>query len=100
METIIKANNIIDDLKESIAYVAEKQSHMEYPRLTQIQSNGIDAILLQCYTRSKIISITYREKGKIYSYTGMIERIDLMYKELYLLPKKKVCFNNIIGINE
>ena len=45
MEITIKVNNIIDDLKESIAYVAEKQSHMEYPRLTQIQSNGIDAIL-------------------------------------------------------
>ncbi len=99
MEQLIK-NNIINDLKESIAYVAEKQSHIEYPRLTEKQAESIDAILLQCYTRSKIISITYREKGKLYSYTGMIERIDLMYKELYLLPKKKVCFNSIIGINE
>lgn len=98
MEQLLR-NNIIGDLKESIAFVAEKQSHIEYPRLSETQVNGIDTVLLQCYTRSKIISITYREKGRIVSYTGMIERIDLMYKELYLLPKKKIEFKNIIGIN-
>lgn len=99
MEQFIK-NNIISDLKESIAYVTEKHSHIEYPQLNENQRNSIDTLLLQCYTRSRIISITYREKGKVVSYTGMIERIDLIYKELYLLPKKKVCFKNIIGINK
>ena len=98
MEPTIK-NNIINSLKENLAYVTEKHSHFDYPKLTDSQVKGIDTLLLQCYTRSKIISITYREKGRILSYTGMIERIDLMYKELYLLPKKKINFNNIVGIN-
>ncbi len=90
----------IKDLNESIAYVHEKNSKLEYPRLSEDKLESIDSILLNCYRESKLISITYRNKGKIASYTGMIERIDLIYRELFLSPKKKISFQMIVGIKD
>ncbi len=90
----------IKDLNESIAYVHEKNSKMEYPLLSEDKLESIDSLLLDYYRESKIISITYRNKGKIASYTGIIERIDLIYKELFLSPKKKISFQMIIGLKD
>lgn len=90
----------MQDLNECIAYVNEKNSKLSYPTLTQEEKESIDTILMNCYRESKIISLSYRDKGKVLSYTGVIERIDLIYKELFLLPKKKISFGMIVGLKE
>ncbi len=90
----------IQNLNECIQYVNEKNSKMVYPNLTEEEKESIDSILLDCYRESRIISLSYRDKGKILSYTGMIDRIDLIYRELFLLPKKKIPFGMIVGLKE
>lgn len=89
--------NPILDLEKSIQYV-KKRDCVNHSKYTHQKIENLDILLLQHYTESKIICIYYLDKKKKYCYRGMIERIDLIYKELYLLPKKKIAFCKIIGI--
>lgn len=94
----IKINtDIIKNLNECISYVNEKNSNIEYPKLSITERQGIEKILLNHYRESKIIALSYRDKGKIKSYVGIIDRIDLIHKEIYLIPKKKINFSMIVG---
>lgn len=97
--TFIKFN-LVRDLPESIAFVNDKNRNMEYPALSKEERSSMGTLLLKYYRESKIISISYREKGRIQSCTGIIDRIDLIYKQLFLLPKKKISFSDIVGIKQ
>lgn len=92
--------DIVRDLSESIAYVNDKSRNMEYPALSKEERSSIGTLLLKYYRESKIISVSYREKGKIQSCTGIIDRIDLIYKQLFLLPKKRISFSDIVGVKQ
>lgn len=89
--------NPIMDLEKSINYV-KKRNYVHHTKYVHQEIKNLDILLLQHYAESKIICIYYMDKKKTYCYSGMIERIDLVYKEIYLLPKKKIAFCNIIGI--
>lgn len=99
-ETTLMNFNIVRDLPESIAYVNERNKNMEYPALSMEERSSLGTLLLRYYRESKIISVSYREKGKIQSCTGIIDRIDLIYRELFLLPKKKISFSDIVGVKQ
>lgn len=100
MTNIILKNNCIDNLNESIEYANNKNSNYQYPQLSNDDTTSIGTLLIDYYTSSKIIALSYRDKGKIKSYVGIIDRIDLIHKELYLLPKKKISFSTIVGLKK
>lgn len=98
MQNIKINNDIIKNLNECISYVNEKNSNIQYPNLSNDDKESIDFILLEHYRESKIIALSYREKGKIKSYVGIIDRIDLIHKEIFLIPKKRISFSMIVGL--
>lgn len=98
MHNINFNNNIIQNLNECISYVNKKNSSIKYPSLSNDEKNNIEHILLEYYRESKIIALSYRDKGKIKSYIGLIDRIDLIHKELFLIPKKRILFSMIVGL--
>lgn len=55
----------------------------------------IGSVIFESYSLNKIICISYFENGIINSYSGVIEKIDLINDNLYLLPKKKFLINRI-----
>ena len=54
--------------------------------------------LQTCYTQNKQVNLTYRLKNKTKDYIGLIEHLDLIYKELYLSSKTKIAFRQIIKV--
>ncbi len=53
--------------------------------------------IFSAYTNSNV-SIKYSYKGKSFLYVGKINYIDLVHKNVYLFPNKKISFSNIISI--
>lgn len=53
--------------------------------------------ILSAYSKTNV-SIVYSYKGKSFLYTGKINYVDLIHKNVYLFPKKKISFSSIISI--
>jgi hypothetical protein len=55
--------------------------------------------LLKIYSQNKLIYISFYENGFTNNFSGMIENIDFVEKEIVMVPLKKISFLNILNIN-
>lgn len=87
-------------LKEEVEKKNKKIFKEQFPELSEEQKQEMDEILFECYSRNKIIVFSYYEDGVFNLYSGVIKKIDLINKQLYLIPKKKFLLDRIkeVGI--
>ncbi len=71
-----------------------------YPLIEETDKNRFETLLFRLYIENCSVRIFYRHRGKIYQCMGKIERIDFIYKEVFLKPKKKLSFEKIIAIKQ
>lgn len=68
------------------------------PALSEEEKMEMDFTLFDCYSQNKVVYISYYQNGTICSYSGVIENIDVLNKQIILLPKRKFFIPNIISV--
>lgn len=86
-------------LKERIEREDQKRILKEIPALSEDEKLEMNYILFDCYSKNKAITISYLENGRMASYSGVIQKIDVLHRQLILLPKKKFSLENIYKID-
>lgn len=76
----------------------QKVFKKEIPILSEEQRTEMDITLFDCYSQNKIVFISYFDNGSITSYSGVISKIDVINKQLILIPKKRFNIDKIIGV--
>ena len=61
-------------------------------KLPTIQMN---LILFECFSKNRAIRLFYLEEGELLEYSGVIKNIDVLNKQITLLPKKKFSIDSI-----
>ncbi len=70
--------------------IEDAVSKMEqFPELSEDELIEMNGILFDCYSKNKAIVISYYENGSFHHYSGVIAKIDIINKQIILLPKKK-----------
>lgn len=85
-------------LKERIEQEDRKKYFYEPPFLSEDEKQEMNYMLFDCYSRNQAITITYFENGKPNSFSGVIQKIDVLNKQIIFLPKKKFSMESIYKI--
>lgn len=85
-------------LKERIALEDLKSQKKRLPKLSEEEKLQMNYILFDCYSRNKALTIYYFENGKMFNYSGVIHKIDVLNKQIVFLPKKKFSMDCIYRI--
>lgn len=86
-------------LKEKIAKENSLNTLHEFPMLSEDEKEEMNLLLFDSYSRNQVITISYYENGKFKIYSGVIEKIDVVNRQVILLPKKKFDINYISKIS-
>lgn len=86
-------------LKEAINLEYSENQKREFPLLSEDQLLNIDEIIFECYSLNKPINISYFEDGDFNEYSGVIERIDYINRQIVLIPKRRFSINRIIDVD-
>jgi hypothetical protein len=87
-------------LKESIGVIDDSKNKIEKPNFGEDELYDMDVTMMRCYGNRSIVTIEYISSGVKESKSGVIEKIDLVDKALFIHPKKKIYIKDIIGITE
>lgn len=85
-------------LKEQIELADRQANQRQKPTLSEDEKLQMNYILFDCYSRNKAITISYFENGRIYDFSGVIQKIDVLNKQIIFLPKKKFSMDKIYHI--
>lgn len=85
-------------LQNEISKKNKKVFKKELPVLSEEQKIEMDITLFDCYSQNKVVSISYYDNGNISVYSGVISKIDVINKQLILIPKKRFKLDRIIGV--
>lgn len=85
-------------LRESLILTEYEFDKEEKPFLSSDQLEEIDIKLIDCFTMDYLTKIVYYEDGYLKESTGLIKRIDVINKYVIFKNKKKIWFENIIGV--
>lgn len=87
-------------LKERILEEDLKQSRQHFSKLSEDEKLQMNSILMECYSHNKAITVFYFENGKILNYSGVIQRIDVLNRQIIFMPKKKFPMEIIYKIEQ
>ncbi|MDE7162031.1 MAG: YolD-like family protein [Anaeroplasmataceae bacterium] len=87
-------------LKERIMEADQHYNQQRMPRLSEDEKLQMNYILFDCYSRNQAIRIYYYENGKILDYSGVIQKIDVLHKQIIFLPRKKFSIEQIYKIEQ
>ncbi|MDE6660943.1 MAG: YolD-like family protein [Anaeroplasmataceae bacterium] len=85
-------------LKERIEQEDRRKFTLDLPILSEDEKLEMNYILFDCYSRNKAITISYLENGRTNSYSGVVQKIDVINKQIIFLPKKKFSMDSIYKI--
>lgn len=85
-------------LKEQIELEDERAKNFIHPVLSEDEKAAMDFTLFDCYSRNKVITISYFENGSYKQYSGIIEKIDIINKQITLIPRKRFTIDSIYRI--
>lgn len=88
----------VKGLKESLANEDQKVLVKTLPTLSDDQRMQMDSTLFECFSHNKAITISYFENGSFKNYSGIIQKIDVINKQIVLLPRKKFIIDNITEV--
>ncbi len=70
------------------------------PVLSEDERLAMDFILFECFSRNRAVTISYYEDGNLKRYSGVIEKIDILNKQIYLMPKRRFGIDYIFKVAE
>lgn len=85
-------------LKERIALVDQLERSIRRPLLSEDEKFEMNVILFDCYSRNKAVTIYYYKDGILKDFSGVIQKIDILNKQIIFLPKKKFLIDTIYKI--
>ena len=88
--SVINNYDIIKDVKNQETYINK-------PNYTEEQLEEIESKILESYTSQNTVTIEYYLNNKSVPFKGTINKIDPIYKRIYI-NNKYLYFNNIISI--
>ncbi len=86
-------------LKEMIDLEDRSQLINQGPSLSEDEQMEMNFILFECYSKNQAITLLYFENGIYKEYSGVIQKIDVVNRQILLLPKKKFQLDYICRIN-
>lgn len=86
-------------LKEMIDLEDRNQLINQGPSLSEDEQMEMNFILFECYSKNQAITLLYFENGIYKEYSGVIQKIDVVNRQILLLPKKKFQLDYICRIN-
>lgn len=86
-------------LKEMIDLEDRSQLINQGPSLSEDEQMEMNFILFECYSKNQAITLLYFENGIYKEYSGVIQKIDVVNRQIILLPKKKFQLDYICRIN-
>lgn len=86
-------------LKEMIDLEDRSQLINQGPSLSEDEQMEMNFILFECYSKNQAITLLYFENGIYKEYSGVIKKIDVVNRQILLLPKKKFQLDYICRIN-
>ena len=86
-------------LKEMIDLEDRSQLINQGPSLSEDEQMEMNFILFECYSKNQAITLLYFENGIYKEYSGVIQKIDVVNRQILLLPKKKFQPDYICRIN-
>lgn len=86
-------------LKEMIQAEDEKHLVSQKPNLSEDEQMEMNFILFECYSKNQAITLLYYENGIYKEYSGVIQKIDVVNRQILLMPKKKFQLDFICRIN-
>ncbi|MDE6655607.1 MAG: YolD-like family protein [Anaeroplasmataceae bacterium] len=84
-------------LKERINQ-EDRQNKKGIPTLSEDEKLEMNYILFDCFSRNKAITISYFENGRENSFSGVIQKIDVLNKQIVFLPKRKFSMESIYKV--
>lgn len=85
-------------LKEQIELEDKKAKSPIIPILSEDERTAMDFTLFDCYSHNKAITISYFENGRYKQYSGIIEKIDIINKQIILIPRKRFTIDLIYKV--
>ncbi|MDE6241931.1 MAG: YolD-like family protein [Anaeroplasmataceae bacterium] len=85
-------------LKERIELEDKQKLIDEFPILSEDEKLEMNYMLFDCYSRNQAVTISYLENGRTNSYSGVIQKIDVLNKQIIFMPKKKFPMESIYKI--
>lgn len=85
-------------LKSVIEEENEKVKRSEYQCLSEDQKEELDFKLFECYSQNKPVVISYFQNGYYQKYSGVITKIDILNRQIIIMPKKRFNIDNINDI--
>ena len=83
-------------LKEAIDLEDHKSNgKLKLPTITEEEKLQMNLILFECFSKNRAIRLFYLEEGELLEYSGVIKNIDVLNKQITLLPKKKFSIDSI-----
>ncbi len=86
-------------LKEMIDLEDRSKLINQGPSLSEDEQMEMNFILFECYSKNQAITLLYFENGIYKEYSGVIQKIDVVNRQILLLPKKKFQLDYICRIN-
>lgn len=91
-----------DSLKGLKEAIAQEDSALQQPTLPLISEEEklqMNLILFECFSKNRAVHLYYFEEGKLLEYSGVIKSIDVLNRQLTLLPKKKFSIDSIYRLS-
>lgn len=85
-------------LKEQLNLEDQYTKKSVIPNKSDDEKLQMNYILFDCYSRNKAITISYFENGLLHKYSGVIQKIDVVNKQIIFLPKRKFSMDVIYEI--
>lgn len=82
--SVDKNKSIVKDSQENVRV-----------RQSEEDLSNMNNTLYECYSKNKIVTISYFENGSYHHYSGVIAKIDVLNSQIILLPKKKFNLQDI-----
>lgn len=84
--------------KERLAKEEEKLLKIDPPVLSEDEKMAMDFILFECFSQNLAVTISYYEDGNLKCYSGVIEKIDILNKQIYLMPRRRFGIDYIFKV--
>ena len=85
-------------LKEAIEQEDYRVQKRKRPYMSEEEKFQMNLILFECYSKNRAIVLYYYEKDALKEYRGVIKKIDVLNRQIILLPKKKFSLDDIYRI--
>lgn len=88
--SVINSNDVMSEIRE-------KELYIDKPEYTEEQLEELEFKIMESYTSKNTITIDYYQNNKSISIQGTINKIDPIYKRIYI-NNQYLYFYNIINI--